>query len=194
MAKKAVKFPKIDWSNLDCTPTLLAIAGDLAANIRKRIEQGEVTPPLAKSTIDSKTRRGLSRPKAPLYATGMMRDHISHRKVEQNHVQIYIKDRQYTPTVKGKANKNKRIIRKSWSGGMKKGGEFKDSPVYKSTSTRYPSTNDVAFWHDRKGCGKKRIIRPFFRYTKQEYETAFKLRVKQSFKAAVARVLKGVAA
>jgi hypothetical protein len=190
---KAVIFPSINWGKLDCTPTLMAVAGDLAALIRKKIEQGEVQPQLSARTIKSKTRRGLDRPRVPLYATGMMRDHISHKKIAMNHVQIFIKDRRYGEDTRSKKSKNARIIRKSWKGGVGKSkatniARSRVTKMYRATPTM--TTNDVAYIHDRIGSGKTKVLRPFFSYTTDEFERVFKNRVKQSFAAAVRRVKK----
>lgn len=97
MKKKRVNIdvPNFNWDRLDVSGILTAIAGDCAAVIRKRIEQGDIRPQLKLSTIMAKQAKGSKGGSRPLYDTGLMKNSITHKKVKKNVAKLYIKDERY---------------------------------------------------------------------------------------------------
>ena len=151
--------PKIAWKNLNTSLVLNAIAGDMAASIRKRIRGSKVTPPLKSATIARKK----SFATVPLMETGTLMKSIRNKlSSKKNSAEVYIEDKKY---------KRKTTGRRKRSG----------------TSSHLLTTNENAVIHTE-GLGKGLPARKFFYATEQDYNRSCKLRIKQGLDGALKRL------
>lgn len=191
--KATLSLPKIQWERLDMSPVMFAIAGDGAAAIKQRVRGGAVKPMLKARTIEQKRKRGYIAPETPLFATGLMVNSITHRKVTtvRNCAEIYVRDnvqyhRAIEITSRGGRTRWISSTQRAVSNALRRGGRITQK-AHRRGGKAGATPRQVAYYHDEAGAGRKKIKRPFFYLTDSELYVIAALRIKQGIGGALRR-------